>query len=149
PFRQLLKVEQGIVRPLNGADQLVEFDLSCLAVAVLRVLNDEHHQEGDDRRTGVDDQLPTVGVIEQRAGQGPADYDGAGENEGLRSAGGTCRPIGEASEMGLIFHEFSPRLEDWIMLFMVVERFKDQNLKAVYRRFQEQGRMTPEGLAFV
>jgi hypothetical protein len=32
---------------------------------------------------------------------------------------------------------------------MVIERFKDQNLKAVYRRFREQGRMTPEGLAFV
>jgi uncharacterized protein DUF3303 len=35
------------------------------------------------------------------------------------------------------------------MLFMVIERFKGQNLKAVYRRFREQGRMTPEGLAFV
>jgi hypothetical protein len=35
------------------------------------------------------------------------------------------------------------------MLFMVIELFKDQNLKAVYRRFREHGRMTPEGLAFV
>ena len=35
------------------------------------------------------------------------------------------------------------------MQFMVIERFKDQNLKAVYRRFQEKGRMTPEGLTFV
>ena len=35
------------------------------------------------------------------------------------------------------------------MLFMVIERFKDQNLKAVYRRFRKEGRMTPEGLAFI
>jgi hypothetical protein len=40
-------------------------------------------------------------------------------------------------------------LEDCVMLFMVIERFKDQNLHAVYRRFREHGRMTPEGLAFV
>jgi hypothetical protein len=33
------------------------------------------------------------------------------------------------------------------MLFMVVERFKDQNAKAIYTRFREKGRMTPEGLS--
>ena len=32
------------------------------------------------------------------------------------------------------------------MLFMVIERFRDRDAKAVYRRFREQGRMTPEGL---
>jgi uncharacterized protein DUF3303 len=41
------------------------------------------------------------------------------------------------------------RLEVCMVLFMVIERFKDQNLHAVYRRFREHGRMTPEGLAFV
>ena len=35
------------------------------------------------------------------------------------------------------------------MLFMVIERFKDQDLTAVYRRFRDHGRMTPEGLAFL
>ena len=33
------------------------------------------------------------------------------------------------------------------MLFMVIERFKD--VKAVYRRFGEKGRMLPEGLRYV
>ena len=33
------------------------------------------------------------------------------------------------------------------MLYMVIERFKDP--PAVYRRFREQGRMMPEGLAYV
>jgi Domain of unknown function (DUF3303) len=32
------------------------------------------------------------------------------------------------------------------MLFMVVERFKNQDAKAVYGRFRAQGRMTPDGL---
>lgn len=35
------------------------------------------------------------------------------------------------------------------MLFMVIEYFRDQNAKAVYRRFREQGRLTPDGLGFV
>jgi len=35
------------------------------------------------------------------------------------------------------------------MLFMVIETFRNQDAKAVYRRFKEKGRMTPEGLGFV
>ena len=35
------------------------------------------------------------------------------------------------------------------MLFMVIERYKNRDAKAVYRRFRDQGRMTPEGLAYV
>lgn len=35
------------------------------------------------------------------------------------------------------------------MLFMVVERFKNRDAKAVYRRFRDQGRGAPEGLTYV
>ena len=35
------------------------------------------------------------------------------------------------------------------MLFMVVERFRDGQAKEIYRRFQEKGRMMPEGLKYV
>jgi hypothetical protein len=35
------------------------------------------------------------------------------------------------------------------MLFMVIERFRDGNAAAVYRRFREQGRMLPEGLIYL
>ena len=35
------------------------------------------------------------------------------------------------------------------MLFMVIERFKNQDAKAVYRPLQQQGRMMPEGLKYV
>jgi hypothetical protein len=33
------------------------------------------------------------------------------------------------------------------MLYMVVERFKDA--PAIYRRFREKGRMTPDGLEYI
>lgn len=35
------------------------------------------------------------------------------------------------------------------MLFMVIETFRDQNAKAVYRRLRDKGRTMPEGLKFV
>ncbi|MGA2627718.1 MAG: DUF3303 family protein [Candidatus Bathyarchaeia archaeon] len=35
------------------------------------------------------------------------------------------------------------------MLFMVIERFKNQNARAVYTRSRERGRMLPEGLKYV
>ncbi len=35
------------------------------------------------------------------------------------------------------------------MLFMVIERYKDRDARAVYERAREQGRMLPEGLRYV
>jgi hypothetical protein len=35
------------------------------------------------------------------------------------------------------------------MLFMVIERFRDRDAKAVYRRLRDRGRGTPEGLRYV
>ena len=49
---------------LGRADQLVELDLNRLPVAVLRVLDDEDHEERDDRGRGVDDELPRVAESE-------------------------------------------------------------------------------------
>jgi len=35
------------------------------------------------------------------------------------------------------------------MLFMVIERYKNRDARAVYRRFREHGRMMPEGLKYI
>jgi Protein of unknown function (DUF3303) len=35
------------------------------------------------------------------------------------------------------------------MLFMVIERFKNRDAKAVYQRFNQRGRMLPDGLTYV
>jgi Domain of unknown function (DUF3303) len=35
------------------------------------------------------------------------------------------------------------------MLFMVIERFRNRDAKAVYGRFREKGRMAPNGLRYV
>jgi hypothetical protein len=35
------------------------------------------------------------------------------------------------------------------MLYMVIERFKNRDAQAIYRRFREKGRMMPEGLSYL
>lgn len=35
------------------------------------------------------------------------------------------------------------------MLYMIVEHFKSQDASPVYRRFQERGRLAPEGLVYL
>jgi len=39
--------------------------------------------------------------------------------------------------------------KDAIMLYMVIERFKEGAAPGIYRRFREKGRMMPEGLEYV
>lgn len=36
-----------------------------------------------------------------------------------------------------------------ILLYMVIERFKNHDAKAVYQRYNERGRMMPDGLKYV
>jgi hypothetical protein len=35
------------------------------------------------------------------------------------------------------------------MLYMIIERFHKGKVKTLYRRFEEKGRMTPEGVNYV
>ena len=35
------------------------------------------------------------------------------------------------------------------MIFMVVETFRNQDAKAIYRRLRDRGRMMPDGLTFI
>jgi hypothetical protein len=35
------------------------------------------------------------------------------------------------------------------MMFMVIEKFRDGDAGAVYRRFREKGRMMPDGLKYI
>jgi|WetSurMetagenome_2_1015567.scaffolds.fasta_scaffold231492_2 hypothetical protein len=56
-----------------------------------------------------------------------------------------------SNRIGTIFinHRKTISLKVIIMLFMIIEHYKDRDGKAVYRRFREQGRMAPDGLRYV
>ena len=81
---QFFQIDQFIPSAFDGANDLVEFQMDCLRVAVLRVLDEKNHEEGDDGRAGIDDKLPGVRIMEGRAGYAPDDddEDGRGESPG-------------------------------------------------------------------
>jgi Domain of unknown function (DUF3303) len=39
--------------------------------------------------------------------------------------------------------------QEKLMLYMVIERYKNRDARSVYRRFREKGRMAPDGLDYV
>jgi hypothetical protein len=79
-FGQVLDADEGVFA-VPGADQFVELGLDGGAVTVLRVLDEEDHQEGDDGRSRIDDELPGVGEAEDWPAHGPDDDDGAARKE--------------------------------------------------------------------
>src|SRR3954470_5887492 len=84
---QLLDGDQAVAGAIDGGDNLVELELDGQGVLVLRALDEERHQEGDDGGPRVDAQLPRVGVVEQRPGGQPADDDQEGHGERPGAAG--------------------------------------------------------------
>ena len=86
------------MRATHRANQLVEFELDGVAITVLGILNQKYHQECDDRRACVDDQLPGIAKLEYRACD-PPDYDDqSSDDECRRMARGLCRPLGEVGK---------------------------------------------------
>ena len=74
---EVLDIDHLIVRLVDGPDQFVQFEIDGARVAVLRVLNEEDHQERDDGCAGVDHQLPGVRKVKNGTGDRPEyDYQG-------------------------------------------------------------------------
>src|SRR5262245_42510519 len=98
--RQLFQVDELRPRPLQRANELVELEVDGDGVAVLRVLDQEHHEERDDRRAGVDDELPGVREMKDGARYRPHEDDQHRQREGPRRADAGRRPVRElAKEM--------------------------------------------------
>lgn len=85
-FVQLLDADV-LVSGFRRQDELVELCLHRLPIAILRVLQEEHHQKGDDRRACVDDEFPRVTEAKKRPGDGPQKNDDDGSHECARLAG--------------------------------------------------------------
>src|SRR6266404_3919623 len=65
---KVFKIDQFVSCALQCADDLVKLQLKCFGIAVLRVLNEEHHQERDDGRARVDNELPGIGEMKSWPG---------------------------------------------------------------------------------
>jgi len=64
----------------------------------LRILDQEYHQECYDGGSGIDHQLPRIGIAEKRAGRKPNQDRGAGQNEGQGLAGPSSNAMGKPGE---------------------------------------------------
>ena len=81
--------------PLRSADQFVQFHLHRRTIAILGVLNEKDHQEGDNGRARIDNQLPSIAKVEERAGKGPTEDDSDSQQERQRMACRIGGPFGE------------------------------------------------------
>src|SRR4051812_39778982 len=73
---EFLEIHEVRPRALHAPEELVELEVDRLGVAVLGVLNQKDHEEGDDRRARVDHELPGVRKMKQGPGHEPEQDDG-------------------------------------------------------------------------
>src|SRR5580693_1058333 len=78
-LRQILYINHFVFCFVYRVDQFVQFQMYGPGIAILRILNQEHHQECNDRGTGINDQLPGIGVMEDRTCESP-DYNDPNRN---------------------------------------------------------------------
>ena len=70
---QIFNIHHLISGSVDRMDQLIQFKVDRACVSVLSILNQEDHKKGNDGRTGVDDQLPGVGIMKDRSRRTPHD----------------------------------------------------------------------------
>src|SRR5918994_2928823 len=92
------------MRSVYCSDQLVKFQLHRHTVPILSVLDQEHHEERDDGRAGIYNQLPGIAEGEYRAGSSPNQDDEYGESKGCRVSCSTRSPLSKAGEAGVVIH---------------------------------------------
>jgi hypothetical protein len=78
---KFFEVDELVASPLQRSDELVELQVNGDSVPVLGVLDQEHHQERYDGRARVDDELPGIGEMKERARERPYDDDQDGRDE--------------------------------------------------------------------
>src|SRR5439155_11578131 len=78
---EIFKIDKLISCALQCADHLIKFEMHRFGVTVLRVLNQKDHQKRNDRRGGVDDQLPRIGKMKSGASYEPDKNDKHGSSK--------------------------------------------------------------------
>src|ERR687885_1632596 len=95
------------MRPVYRSDQFIQLQLHRRTVPILGVLNKEHHEESDDGRARVYDQLPGVTEPEYGAGNSPNQDDKHGSNESSRVSCSMGSPLSKAGEQRVMVHRDS------------------------------------------
>ena len=92
---QIFEVDEIVARFGEAADEFIELEMHGFGVAVLRALDQEDHDEGDDGRAAIDDELPRIREVEKRTGDQPDDHHSKREAEGPDGTDSFGGPAGE------------------------------------------------------
>ena len=127
---ELFEVYQLVTRARQSSNEFVQFEMDGLRVAVLRILDQEHHQEGHDSCAGVDDKLPCVRIMKGRPEGCPDDDD----QKGNRESGWAAQDCGALSRKNMKSVLHATEKAALIVLFCagVVVGFNDSNLSFVF-----------------
>ena len=98
---EVLDSDQLIPGLFRDADELIQLHVDRGRIPVQRVLDEEDHEEGEDRGGRIDDELPSIGEMEDGPGEGPAErhQDGDPKREAVTHPSGGQG--GEPIECGL------------------------------------------------
>jgi hypothetical protein len=124
------------------SDEFIKLELKRLRVAVLGVLDQQHHEEGDDRGPGIADELPGVRPLEDWAT--PHDDDGERQHESRRATSMAGGPVDELVETGAA--DASPSSSDWSAIMLLV-RLRRQLVETGRRAASKIGRRNSAGPA--
>ena len=106
-FGELFSFNKIVAGVLGVQNELVELCLDCDGVPVLRVLQNEHHEEGEHGRCSVDHQLLGVAVSENWAAQSPDYAAQRRDNERQRVPSGPGSPAREVRKILIHAHSFN------------------------------------------
>src|SRR6266496_1591531 len=92
-LREFFDIKQSVMGPLHASDQFIQFQLNRRAVPILGILNEEHHEKGDNGCPRVDDELPRIAKTEHRPCHGPCNDDQDSSHKGNRMTHGIGGPF--------------------------------------------------------
>jgi hypothetical protein len=63
---KLFKIDKFIPSAFQRPNYFVEFQMNRFGVAVLRILNEKDHQESNNCRSGINNELPGIRIMKRR-----------------------------------------------------------------------------------
>src|SRR6266487_5974143 len=65
---KFFQIDKFISSAFQRSDYFVEFQMSRFGIEVLRILNKKDHQESNNCRSGVNNELPGIRIVKRGAG---------------------------------------------------------------------------------
>ena len=65
---KFFQIDELISSALQRSNYFVELQMSRFGIAVLRILNEKDHQESNNRRPGINNELPGIRIMKHGAG---------------------------------------------------------------------------------